>query len=138
MAKFRYWLQAGIVEFTAFLCCILGLALLFCGIIFFGVDSAEKPTAKAAAVDTLRMERSSSGTTMKARPETLRKVVFWLGDVVWPKWCEDTTGRRIYLEYADGCADGEISVANAGFLDRAWPTVKRHLEVDRVQIEASD
>lgn len=80
------------------------------------------------------MKREGSGTQFNGTPTNLRKIIFAVGDVVWPDWIMHDDGREIYLKYAEGCNDGEINIANKNFLDRAWPRVAKHLAVDGIVV----
>jgi hypothetical protein len=91
--------------------------------------------AEGQTYQTITMKRDGSATAIKGPPAILRKIVFWIGDVVWPDWSGNAKGREIYLKYADGCEDGELNVFNKGFFDKAWPRVQLHLTIDGVLVE---
>ncbi len=78
------------------------------------------------------VENHDGSTTFKGSPTVLRKIIFWVGDVVWPGWYENEQGKETYLGYANSCEAGELSLQDDKFLDIAWPTVSAHLEVDGI------
>lgn len=97
-----------------------------------GVDQFGDAIAEPS--DTLTVEYHRTAVVLKAKPATLRKVVFWTGDVVFPDWCESPSGREAYIGYANHCKDGSVSVWRAAYFDIAWPIVRRHLAVDSVEV----
>lgn len=86
------------------------------------------------STNILIVENQDTYTVFRGHPTLLRKIVFWLGDVVWPGWYENEKGRETYLKYADDCSKGTVSLQDKGFLEVAWPQIKRHLDVDGVYI----
>lgn len=77
---------------------------------------------------------AATGVVITGPANVLRNMMFLIGNIVWPGWCEDEKGREIYLGYADGCKDGQVTVARKGFFDLAWENVRKHLEIDGVTI----
>ena len=73
-------------------------------------------------------------TTFEADPDILRRVIFWIGDAVFAGWYFDPEGKKAYLGYADAAADGSITLKDEGFLEKAWPEVKRRLEFESIEI----
>lgn len=80
------------------------------------------------------VEREKHNTKLKACPMILRRIVFWIGDVIWPDWYNTENGKKAYLGYADKVEDGELSVCNKYFFDVAWPRIQKHLEADGIAI----
>lgn len=87
--------------------------------------------------NVLIVENGEGSTTFRGHPTLLRKVIFLVGDVVWPGWCEDPKGRETYLGYADQGKNGSITLVDKGFLEIAWPKVEQHLKLDQVFIYSS-
>jgi hypothetical protein len=79
-------------------------------------------------------ENHDGFTTFKGNPNVLRKIIWWIGDVVWPGWFFDEKGRKSYLDYAETCSKGLIQISEKNFLEIAWPKVAKHLDVDQIQI----
>lgn len=57
---------------------------------------------------------TETGVVITGPANVLRNIMFLIGNVVWPKWCEDEKGREIYLGYADGCKEGRFRLPVKG------------------------
>lgn len=92
------------------------------------------PSSKSDNPSIVFVENRDGSTTFYSHPTTLRKIIFWVGDVVWPGWYEDDEGRAQYEKYAKDAKDGRIDIYEKGFLDVSWPRVQQHMQVDQIQI----
>lgn len=88
-------------------------------------------SVKSQAITITTMENS---VRIAGHPAAVRKVMLWVADVVWPGWCENDEGRKIYMGYADSCKDGVVLMARRNFFDAAKTQVMKHLEVDGVEV----
>lgn len=68
-------------------------------------------------------------TTLIGSPSVLRKILFFIGDTVWPDWYENAKGRKIYLKYAEDCKDGTLVLANKNFYDAAGSKIPNLLDL---------
>lgn len=92
----------------------------------------------SANPSVLFVKNHEGRTIFHSHPSTLRKIIFWVGDVVAPGWCEDDDNREKYLKYADNAKNGQIELYDENFLEIAWPKVLEHLKIDGVSIYSLD
>lgn len=88
-------------------------------------------------LDTVQLEWEDEVVHLQAKPMTLRKILFWIGDYHWTTkdWATDKLGRKTFLEYADLCKAGKVTIHRQDYFDPAWPNVKKHLAVDSIGVK---
>lgn len=99
----------------------------------FNISSGDEVTKNPTVVF---VENGDNVTIFRGTPTNIRKIIFWIGDVVAPGWFEDEKLRETYMGYVDNdqVKRGEVELAEDGFLATAWDRVKSHLAVDGVLI----